>query len=72
MLTKKLKEIKDHLQSLSAQTRSKDQERLLHELNYLDQSGNVQSELKKYRYEETVFESFVVAATNCPTCGKKY
>lgn len=74
MLPKQLKAIKKHLDDLKIQKTSltKEQKRLLHELDFLNNSELVELALSEYRYEELKLESFAVASGLCPNCGKKY
>lgn len=74
MLTKQLKALKNHLDSLQAQKKAltKEQKQLLHEINFIDNSPVMEIGFEDYRYEEIKLESFAVASGTCPNCGKKY
>jgi hypothetical protein len=74
MLPEILNEIKSYLEELKKTKKPmlKSQTQLLHELAFLDTNGLVQQGLKKYVPGDLLAESFAVASTNCPTCGKKY
>ena len=74
MLTTQLKSIQKYLLSLESNNKSlnRDQKKLLHELNFLDKSSIVEIALSDYSYSEMKTESFAVASSACPKCGKKY
>lgn len=70
MLTKQLQKTKEYLEGLTSL--SDGQKELLHELNFLDENEVIKKEIdEKYRILKKIFESFSVAKSNCPTCGKK-
>jgi len=65
MLPKQLKSIKEHLTNLPKLDDK--QKQLLHELTYIEKNLT----FDKYLYQEKIFESFAVASSTCPNCGKK-
>lgn len=65
MLPKQLKSIKDHLTSLPKLDDK--QKQLLNELIFVEKNLT----FDEYLYQEKIFESFAVASTTCPNCGKK-
>lgn len=70
MLPKQLQEIENHLASLPNLT--KDQKKLLDELNYINYNNLSDDFFADYLYQEIKFESFAPPSDRCPNCGKKY
>jgi hypothetical protein len=68
MLPKQLQEIQDHL--LSETKLSNTQSKLLAELEFLDSNPAIQNEIEDNF--ALLLESFSMAKTFCPNCGKKY
>lgn len=64
MLPKQLKSIKDHLTNLPKLDDK--QKQLLHELIFVEEKLT----FEKYLFQEKIFESFAVASSTCPNCGK--
>lgn len=65
MLPKQLKSIKDHLTNLPKLDGK--QKQLLHELTFVEKKLPFEG----YLYQEKIFESFAVASSTCPNCGKR-
>lgn len=66
MLPKQLHIIQKYLQSLTSP--HENQKELLNELNFIDVNEEINLE---FTINKKLFESFSVAPSNCPTCGKK-
>ncbi|WP_298147541.1 hypothetical protein [Flavobacterium sp.] len=64
MLPKQLKSIKEHLSNLPKLDDK--QKQLLNELNFVEKNYTFEG----YIFQEKIFESFAVASSTCPNCGK--
>ncbi|WP_394665468.1 hypothetical protein [uncultured Chryseobacterium sp.] len=70
MLTKQLSNIKLSLENLKYLT--EEQKELLHELNFIDKNIALKKDIEEnYTIQKMIFESFAVANTICPVCGKR-
>jgi hypothetical protein len=70
MLPKQLHIIQEYLESLTSP--DENQKELLNELNFIDVNEEINLEFTiNYTVRKKLFESFSVAPSNCPACGKK-
>lgn len=68
MLPDKLNDLKSYLEG--KRFLKKSEKELLDELSFIDENFLIQEELKEKYTETFLFESFAMAPSNCPTCGK--
>lgn len=68
MLPDKLNDLKSYLEGKGILKKS--EKELLDELSFIDENFLIQEELKEKYTEIKLFESFAMAPSHCPTCGK--
>lgn len=70
MLTKKLKELREQL--LNMDHLNQNQKELLYELNFFNNNDEIKKIItEQYSIRKIIMESFAIAPSNCPVCGKK-
>lgn len=68
MLPNKLNDLKSYLEG--KRILKIEEKELLDELKFIDENFSIQSELEENYGERNLFESFAIAPSHCPTCGK--